>query len=70
MSEMQNFSRDGKRILFFGRAMCAPSKIIQQQIVEAKKIECVNVLKELICLSKEFGFVDGMLEGALAESQK
>ena len=39
-------------------------------IVEAKKNEHANALKKIKRLCKEFGFIAGMLEGALAEGQK
>jgi len=37
-----------------------------QQMVEAKKNERVNSLKEVKRFCKEFGFTAGMLKGALA----
>ena len=40
---------------------------IQQQMVEAKKNERANALKEVKCLCKEFGFTAGMLKGILAK---
>ena len=43
---------------------------IQQQMVEAKKNERANVLKEVERLCKEFGFTAGMLKGALAKGRK
>ena len=47
---------------------------IQQQMVEAKKNERANALKEVKQevkrLCKEFGFTAGMLKGSLAEGQK
>ena len=43
---------------------------IQQQMVEAKKYERANALKEVKRLCKEFGFTAGMLKGALAEGKK
>jgi hypothetical protein len=43
---------------------------IQQQMVEAKKNERTNVLKEVKLLCKEFGFTSGMLKGSLAEGRK
>ena len=43
---------------------------IQQQMVEAKKNERANALKEVKCLCKEFGFTAGMLKGSLAEGRK
>ena len=39
-------------------------------MVEAKKNEPTNSLKELRRLCKEFGFTAGMLKGALAEARK
>ena len=38
--------------------------VIQQQMVEAKKNERANALKEVKRLCKEFGFTAGMLKGA------
>ena len=43
---------------------------IQQQMVEAKKNESANALKEVKRLCKEFGFTAGMLKGSLAEERK
>jgi len=43
---------------------------IQQQIVEAKKNERTNALKEVRRLCKEFGYTAGMLKGSLAEGRK
>ena len=43
---------------------------IQQQMVEAKKNERANPLKEVKRLCKEFGFNAGMLKGSLAEGRK
>jgi hypothetical protein len=40
------------------------------RIVEAKKNERANALKEVKRLCKEFGFTAGMLKGALAEGRK
>ena len=37
---------------------------------KAKKNESVNVLKEVKRLCKEFGFMAGMLKGALATGRK
>ena len=48
----------------------AEMKAIQQQMVEVKKNERTNVLKEVKRLCKEFGFTAGMLKGALAEGIK
>ena len=43
---------------------------IQQQMIEAKKNERANALKEVKPLCKEFGFNAGMLKGSLAEGRK
>ena len=43
---------------------------IQQQMVEAKKNERANALKEVKHLCKEFSFTAGMLKGLLAEGRK
>ena len=50
----------------------AEMEAIQQQMVEAKKNERANALKEVKRLCKEFGFTAGMLKGSLlkAENQK
>ena len=48
----------------------AEMEAIQQQMVEAKKNERANALKEVKRLCKEFGFIAGMLKGALAEGRK
>ena len=40
---------------------------IQQQMVEAKKIERTDSLKKVKDLCKEIGFTSGMLKGALVE---
>ena len=40
---------------------------IQQQMVEAKKNECANALKEVKRLCKEFNFTAGMLKGSLVK---
>ena len=45
----------------------AEMETIQQQMVEAKKNERANALKEAKRLCKEFGFTTGMLKGSLAE---
>ena len=41
----------------------AEMEAIQQQIVEAKKNECANPLKEVKRLYKEFGFIEQRLKG-------
>jgi ribosomal protein S21 len=43
---------------------------IQQQVVEAKKNELANALREVKRICKEFGFTAGMLKGSLAEEWK
>ena len=43
---------------------------IQQQMVEAKKNERANTLKEVKRLCKGFEFMAGMLKGSLAEGRK
>ena len=43
----------------------AEMEAIQQQMVEAKKIERTKALKEVKRLCKEFGFTAGMLKGEL-----
>ena len=48
----------------------ADMEAIQQQMVEAKKNERANTLKELKRLCKKFGFTAGMLKGSLAEGRK
>ena len=48
----------------------AEMEAIQQQMVEAKKNERVNALKEVKRLCKEFGYTAGILKGALAEGRK
>ena len=48
----------------------AEMELIQQQMAEAKKNELANALKEVKRLCKQFGFMAGMLKGALAEGRK
>lgn len=43
---------------------------IEQQMVEAKKRERTDALKEVKRLCKELGFTAGILKGALAEGRK
>ena len=43
---------------------------IQQQMVEAKKDERADALKQVKRLCKEFGFTAGMLTGSLAKGRK
>ena len=47
----------------------AEMEAIQQQMVEAKKNERANALKEVKRLCKEFDFTAGMLKGALAKGE-
>ena len=42
---------------------------IQLQMVEAKKNERANALKEVKGLFKEFGFTAGIVKGSLAEGR-
>ena len=44
----------------------AEMEAIQQQMVEVKKNEGANALKEVKRLCIEFGFAAGMLKGSLA----
>ena len=48
----------------------AKMEAIQQQMVEAKKNERSNALKEVKILCKEFVFTAGMMKGSLAEGCK
>ena len=48
----------------------AEMEVIHQQMVEAKKNERANALKEVKRLWKEFGFTVGMLKGLLADGRK
>ena len=48
----------------------AEMEAMQQQMVEAKKNERTNALKEVKRLCKEFGFTAGMLRGALVKGRK
>ena len=50
--------------------MKAEMEAIQKQMVEAKKKERANALKEVKRLCKEFGFTAGMLKGSLADGRK
>jgi len=47
----------------------AEMEAFKQQVVEAKKNERPNVLKEVKCLCKEFDFTAGMLKGSLVQRQ-
>ena len=48
----------------------AEMEAIQPQMVEAKKNERTNALKEVKQLCKEFGFTAEMLKGSMAEGRK
>ena len=48
----------------------AEMEAIQKQMVEAKKNERTNSLKEVNRLCKECGFTAGMLKGVLTEDRK
>ena len=48
----------------------AKMEAIQEHMVEAKKNERTDALKEVRRLCKEFGFTAGMLKYALAEGRK
>ena len=48
----------------------ADMEAIQELMVEAKKNERTNALKEVKRLCKEFGFTLGMLKSSLAEGRK
>mgnify|MGYP000164954022 CR=1 FL=1 len=48
----------------------AEMESIQQQMVEVKKNERDNVLKEVKRLCKEFGFTAGMFKGSLTKGRK
>jgi hypothetical protein len=48
----------------------AEMEAIQQKIVEAKKNERADALKEVNRLCKEFGFTAGMLKSSLTEGRK
>ena len=48
----------------------AEMEAIQQHMVEAKKNERANALKEVNLLCKEFSFTAGMLKDSLAEGRK
>ena len=45
----------------------AEMEAIQQQMVEAKKNECANALKEVKPLFREFRFAAGNVKGSLTE---
>ena len=47
----------------------AEMEAIQQQMVEAKKNERANALKQVKRFCKEFGFIAGLLRGALAKGR-
>jgi hypothetical protein len=48
----------------------AEMEAIQQQMVEAKKSERANAMKEVKYLFKEFRFTAVMLKGSLSEGRK
>ena len=48
----------------------AEMEAFQQQMVEAKKNERANAVKEVKRLCKELGFTAGMLKGSLAVGRK
>ena len=48
----------------------AEMEAIQQKMIEAKKNERANALKEVKRLCTEFGFTAGMLKGALVKGRK
>jgi hypothetical protein len=48
----------------------AEMDVFQKQMVEAKKNERANALKEVKRLCKEFGFTAGMLKGSLTKGRK
>ena len=48
----------------------AEMEAIQQQMVEAKKNERANALKEVKRLCKEFGFTAGMLKSLWLKGEK
>ena len=48
----------------------AEMETIQQQMVESKKSERTNALKEVKRFCKEFDFIAGMLIGKLAGGRK
>ena len=52
------------------RLLKAKMEAIQHQMIEAKKNERANAMKEVKSLWKEFGFTGGMLKGSLAEGRK
>ena len=47
----------------------AEVKVIQEHMVEVKKSELANALKEVKRLCKEFGFTAGILKGSLAKGR-
>ena len=48
----------------------AEMEAVPQQTTKAKKSKLTDVLKQVKCLYKEFGFTAGMLEGSLTEGRK
>ena len=63
-------TKDKEQALTNLESVKAEMGAIQQQMVEAKKNERPNALKEVKHLCKEFGFTARMLKGALAEGRK
>ena len=53
-----------------GAILKAEMESIQQQMVEAKKNERTDVMKEVKCAFKESGFTAEKLKSALAEGWK
>lgn len=47
----------------------AEMETIQQQMIEAKKNERADALKGMKSLCKKFGFMAGMIKGAIAEGR-
>ena len=62
-------SRSHEKLSDDSRLTSKKMEAIQQQMVEAKKNERANALKEVKRLCKEFGFTAGMLKGALAKGR-
>ena len=60
----------GQLILKLYEELKAEMEQLEAQMVEAKKRERAEALKKVKDLCKEFGFIAGMLKGALAEDRK
>ncbi len=54
---------------FYGE-LEAEMEAIQQQMADARKIECSKALREVGCFCKDLGFTAGVLKGSLAEGRK